>query len=83
MDTFATMTTFTQSDVERHARNALADRTEVPLADETISDAVDVYLGGVERDESRQINRGAIDRATTDRVVAAVVQVLANEPVSD
>lgn len=82
MDTFATMTTFTQSDVERHARNALADRTEVPLPDETISDAVDVYLGGVERDESRQINRGAIDRATTDRVVAAVVQVLANEPVS-
>lgn len=65
---------WTQAEAEIEVRDALIDRTDAPVEWEGISDAVDVHLGRIERDESRAIDREKIDRETMFAVVEAVVQ---------
>lgn len=69
-----TFDTWTQSQVEVEVRDALITRTDAPNDWETVSDAVDVYLGGIEREESRVLDREAIDRATVFAVVEFIVR---------
>lgn len=69
-----TFDTWTQSQVEVEVRDALITRTDAPNDWETVSDAVDVYLGGIEREESRVLDREAIDRATVFAVVESIVR---------
>lgn len=69
-----TFDTWTQSQVEIEVRNALTTRTDAPNDWETVSDAVDVYLGGIEREETRVLDREAIDRATVFAVVESIVR---------
>lgn len=69
-----TFDTWTQSEVEVEVRDALIARTDAPNDWETVSDAVDVYLGGIEREETRVLDREAIDRATVFAVVESIVR---------
>ncbi|MDV8002871.1 hypothetical protein [Rhodococcus sp. IEGM 1408] len=69
-----TFDTWTQSQVEIEVRNALIARTDSPNDWETVSDAVDVYLGGIEREETRVLDREAIDRTTVFAVVESIVR---------
>lgn len=69
-----TFDTWTQSQVEIGVRNALITRTDAPNDWETVSDAVDVYLGGIEREETRVLDREAIDRTTVFAVVESIVR---------
>lgn len=67
-------TTYTQSEVELKALDVLAAQTATPVAAETVSDAVDIYLARSERENLGPIDRTAISTETADGVVSAVVE---------
>ena len=69
-----TSDTWTQSQIEVEVRDALITRTDAPNDWETVSDAVDVYLGGIERKEIRVLDREAIAHATVFSVVESIVR---------
>ena len=62
--------TYTQTETENEALAALAAGTRW----DTVSDAVDVHLGRIEREQSQKIDRDAIPCATVWEVVDTIVR---------
>jgi len=62
--------TYTQAEAENEALAALAAGTRW----DTVSDAVDVHLGRIEREQSQRIDRTAIPCATVWEVVDTIVR---------
>ncbi|EYT54389.1 hypothetical protein DQ226_13970 [Dietzia maris] len=65
--------TCTQGEAELAVGEALRASTGDPLDWETISDAVDVHLGRLEREHGHPINRDAIPRLTVQAVRDTIV----------
>lgn len=68
------MATYTQSEAEIEVRDALITRTNAPHDWETVSDAVDIYLAQIEKQQASTINRQAIPRETVMDILNAIVQ---------
>ena len=66
-------TTFTQADIELQARDTVTARTGTAPEWETVSDAVDIYLGQIEQDTRRSLDRAAINRQDATQVIDTVV----------
>lgn len=66
--------TYTQAEAETEVRDALITRTNAPNDWETVSDALDVHLGRVEREQGQAVNREAIPRHTVFAVLETIVQ---------
>lgn len=73
------MPTYTQSHVEQLAGEALAARGESAIAADTISDAVDVFLGQFERTAQQAIDRVAITHEAATQVIDTVVSCLVGD----
>lgn len=66
-------TTYTQAEVETEVLGALNADAGSTHDWEAVSDAVDVHLGRVERERSRQIDREAIPREIVFAVLNTIV----------
>lgn len=66
--------TYTQAEAEVKARTALTTATDADWPTDTVSDAVDVHLGRVEREQGRPFDRSAIPRAIVLDVLATIVR---------
>ncbi|MEH6821777.1 MAG: hypothetical protein V7706_17710 [Dietzia psychralcaliphila] len=67
------MPTCTQAHVEHLTRQALAAHGGPAVPADTVSDAVDLYLGIIERDTSSAIDRAAIHPQDAAHAVDAAV----------
>lgn len=66
--------TYTQAEAEVKARTALTTATDADWPTDTVSDAVDVYLGSLEREQGCRLDRNAIPHAIVDTVAATIVR---------
>lgn len=66
--------TYTQAEAEIEVRDALITRTSAPADWDTVSDAVDVHLGRVEREQGRAINRDVIPHETVFSVLETIIR---------
>ena len=66
--------TYTQAAAEDTVLNALATATGTDPEWETVSDAVDIYLGRAERDQKCRIDRDAIPRDVVFAVLDTIVR---------
>lgn len=66
--------TYTQAEVETEVCNALNAGSSTSHDWETVSDAVDVHLGRIEREQSQQIDRATIPRDIVLAVLETIVQ---------
>lgn len=68
------MNKYTQAEAEREVLAALVTATGEDIRQDTVSDAVDVHLGRVEREQGRPFDRSAIPRAIVLDVLATIVR---------
>lgn len=66
-------TTYAQAEAEREVFAALAATGSAP-EQETVSDAVDVYLGRAEREQGQPIDRNAIPHEIVFSVLDTIVR---------
>lgn len=68
------MNEYTQAEAEGEVLAALVSATGADIRQDTVSDAVDVHLGRVEREQGRPLDRSAIPRVIVFDVLATIVR---------
>lgn len=77
------MTTYTQAAVETLTRHALDAEGCTSISDDTISDAVDIYLARIERRTGNSLDRDAIaPEVAAQAAEDAAACIRSREPVS-
>lgn len=66
--------TYTQAQAEDQVLAALATATGRTYRWDTVSDAVDVYLGRIERERGRLLDRGSIPQEIVFDVLGTIVR---------
>lgn len=65
--------TYTQAEAETMARIALTTATGADWNDDTVSDALDVYLGALEREQGHRVDRNAIPQTIAATVIDTII----------
>ena len=65
--------TTTQANLEMRVRDALIERTDADIDWESISDAVDVHLGRLERTRGHVLDRDRLDADTVEEIIDIIV----------